>query len=149
MIRLRGITWSHPRGCDPLVACSVLWQRQTGVGITWDKRSQQDFESFPVEDLARTYDLIVIDHPHVCQITQENCLVPLDVPERAALVAVSVGPSYASYAWQGRQWAFPIDAATQVLALRPDLLSSPPALWRGVLDLARAGRLLPLRPPLR
>ena len=62
---------------------------KTGVAIDWDKRSLQDFESFPVEELARAYDLIVIDHPHVGQITGEGCLAPLDVPgretERAAL----------------------------------------------------------------
>jgi multiple sugar transport system substrate-binding protein len=146
------MTWSHPRGYDPMVACSALWEAQTGVGIDWDKRSLQDFESYPVQDLARAYDLIVIDHPHVGQITQENCLAPLDVPgregERAALAAGSVGQSYASYEWQGRQWGFPIDAATQVLAWRPDLLPAAPVTWDEVLVLARDGRvMLPLRPP--
>ena len=152
MTALRGMTWSHPRGYDPMVACSALWQRQTRVQIIWDKRSLQDFESFPVEDLARAYDLIVIDHPHVGQITRENCLAPLDVPgreaERAALAAGSVGQSYASYRWQGRQWGLPIDAATQVLAFRPDLLGAAPRRWDEVLDLARDGRVMvPLRPP--
>ena len=77
-ITLKGMTWSHPRGYDPMVACSKLWQEQTGATVEWDKRSLQDFESFPVEELAREYDLIVIDHPHVGQITRENCLLPLD-----------------------------------------------------------------------
>jgi multiple sugar transport system substrate-binding protein len=149
---LKGMTWSHPRGYDPMVACSALWQEKTGVAVQWDKRSLQDFESFPVEELARAYDLIVIDHPHVGQITAEGCLTPLDVPgrekERAALAAGSVGRSYPSYEWQGRQWAFPIDAATQVQAWRPDLLPAAPTKWSEALDLARQGRvLLPLRPP--
>ncbi|MBN9217477.1 MAG: extracellular solute-binding protein [Mesorhizobium sp.] len=149
---LRGMTWSHPRGYDPMVACSALWRERTGVTIEWDKRSLQDFESYPVEELARAYDLIVIDHPHVGQITAERCLAPLDIAgreiERAALAHGSVGHSYPSYNWQGRQWAFPIDAATQVQAWRPDALDAPPARWSEVLDLARQGRvLLPLRPP--
>ncbi|TJV02034.1 MAG: carbohydrate ABC transporter substrate-binding protein, partial [Mesorhizobium sp.] len=72
-VTLKGMTWSHPRGYDPMVACSGLWKRQTGVTIEWDKRSLQDFESFAVGDLARAYDLIVIDHPHVGQITAETC----------------------------------------------------------------------------
>jgi len=149
---LKGMTWSHPRGYDPMVACSRLWKEMTGVSIDWEKRSLQDFESFPVEELARAYDLIVIDHPHVGQITAENCLAPLDVPgreaEREALAAGSVGLSYPSYGWQGRQWAFPIDAATQVQAWRPGLLAAAPADWKEVLELARQGRvLLPLRPP--
>ena len=152
MTTLKGMTWSHPRGYDPMVACSSLWQQRTGIAIEWDKRSLQDFESFPVEELARAYDLIVIDHPHVGQITAESCLAPLDVAgreaERTALASGSVGQSYPSYSWQGRQWAFPIDAATQVQAWRPDALDAPPARWSDVLDLARQGRvLLPLRPP--
>jgi multiple sugar transport system substrate-binding protein len=149
---LKGMTWSHPRGYDPMVACSSLWQQKTGIAIEWDKRSLQDFESFPVEELARAYDLIVIDHPHVGQITAERCLEPLDVDgreaERATLASGSVGQSYPSYNWQGRQWAFPIDAAAQIQAWRPDALDAPPARWSDVLDLARQGRvLLPLRPP--
>ncbi|MDX8533519.1 extracellular solute-binding protein [Mesorhizobium sp. VK25A] len=146
------MTWSHPRGYDPMVACSALWKEKTGVSIEWEKRSLQDFESFPVEELARAYDLIVIDHPHVGQITAEKCLAPLDVPgreaEREALARGSVGESYPSYTWQGRQWGFPIDAATQVQAWRPDLIEAAPAIWTEVLALAEQGRvLLPLRPP--
>lgn len=149
---LKGMTWSHPRGYDPMVRCSEVYKEKTGIEIIWEKRSLQDFESFPVDELARAYDLIVIDHPHVGQVTQENCLLPLDVngreAEREALSAATVGPSYRSYFWQGRQWAFPIDAATQVQAFRPDLLASAPTRWQEVIDLAREGRiLLPLRSP--
>ncbi len=151
-VSLRGMTWSHPRGYDPMVACSTLWKQKTGVDIAWDKRSLQDFESFPVEELARAYDLIVIDHPHVGQITAEGCLEPLDVAgreaEREALGRASVGKSYPSYTWQGRQWAFPIDAATQVQAWRPDRMVAPAATWQEVIALAQEGRvLLPLRAP--
>jgi multiple sugar transport system substrate-binding protein len=59
-MRLSGITWDHPRGYDPLVACARLWREKTGVDVVWDRRSLQDFESFPIEKLARHYDLIVI-----------------------------------------------------------------------------------------
>lgn len=152
MTTLKGMTWNHPRGYDPMVACSRLWREKTGVSIEWEKRSLQDFESFSVEELARAYDLIVIDHPHVGQITAEKCLAPLDVPgreaEREALAKASVGRSYPSYTWQDRQWAFPIDAATQVQAWRPDLIDAAPKIWTEVLELAQRGRvLLPLRPP--
>lgn len=149
---LKGMTWSHPRGYDPMVACAQLFEEQTGVAVQWEKRSLQDFETYPVEDLARAYDLIVIDHPHVGQITHEECLLPLDVPgregDRKALKDGSVGASYPSYNADGRQWAFPIDAATQVQAYRPDALAKPAATWEEVIALAREGRvLLPLRPP--
>ncbi len=45
-ITLKGMTWSHPRGYDPVVACAELYLKETGVTVEWDKRSLQDFESF-------------------------------------------------------------------------------------------------------
>lgn len=151
-ITLKGMTWSHPRGYDPVVACAEIYLREKGIAVEWDKRSLQDFESFPVDELAQAYDLIVIDHPHVGQVTSEGCLTPLDVPgredERDGLIAGSVGPSYPSYTWRGHQWAFPIDAATPVMAYRPDLIAAPPRTWDEVLALAELGKvLLPLRAP--
>jgi len=149
---LRGMTWSHPRGYDPMVACSALWKKKTGIDVTWDKRSLQDFESFPVEELARAYDLIVIDHPHIGVTVAQNCLAPLDVPGRetdiAALAGASVGPSFPSYTYAGRQWALPIDAAAQVQAWRPDLMPRAARTWDEVMALAGEGKvLLPLRVP--
>lgn len=152
MTKLKGMTWSHPRGYDPMVACSKAWLEKTGVAIEWEKRSLQDFESFPVEELAAAYDLIVIDHPHVGQITREDCLLPLDEPahehEMAAIAAGTVGRSFPSYNWQGRQWAFPIDAATQVQAYRPDRRSGPVLDLAEIPPLAKAGKaIMPMRPP--
>lgn len=152
MTRLKGMTWSHPRGYDPMVACSAIWAERTGVTIVWDKRSLQDFESFPVEELARAYDLIVIDHPHVGQIVSEGCLAPLDGPDKAdemaGIARGSVGASFDSYAMSGRQWAFPVDAATQVQAYRPDLMDGPVTQWDAVMAAARDGLVaLPLRAP--
>lgn len=151
-IHLKGMTWRHPRGYDPMVATSARWLAETGVAIAWDQRSLQDFETFPVEELAREYDLIVIDHPHVGQITKEGCLAPLDVAgrmaERGEMAAHSVGQSYPSYFYAGHQWAFPIDAAAQVQVYRPDLLPEPVSTWAEAAALAQAGRvILPMRAP--
>ena len=151
-VALTGMTWNHPRGYDPLVAAADMWRGRTGVSITWQKRSLQDFESYPVDELAARYDLIVIDHPHVGQVARESCLIPVDLgdhaDEAAALAEASVGASYPSYHWNGRQWALPIDAATQVQAWRSDLLAAPATTWDEVMALAKAGRVLcPLRPP--
>jgi multiple sugar transport system substrate-binding protein len=30
-ITLRGMTWDHPRGFDPLAACARVWRERTGV----------------------------------------------------------------------------------------------------------------------
>ena len=145
---LRGMTWDHARGYDPLAACSAQWQERTGTTITWDRRSLQDFESYPVEQLARQYDLVVIDHPHVGQITRSACLRPFETAETDDSAKGTVGASFASYTWEGRQWALPIDAASQVLAFRPDRLDRAPVQWDDILDLARAGRVaLPMRAP--
>ncbi|MCK5745962.1 MAG: extracellular solute-binding protein, partial [Oricola sp.] len=111
----------------------------------WDARSLQDFESYPVEELAKAYDLIIIDHPHVGQITAEKCLTPL--PPAPEIADGSLGRSFESYAWEGKQWAWPVDAAAQVQAIRPDL-TAPVTDWAGVMRLAGEGRvMIPLRPP--
>jgi multiple sugar transport system substrate-binding protein len=137
------MTWSHPRGYDPMVATSAEFQRRTGIAIHWDKRSLQDFEAFPVEELAKQYDLIVIDHPHVGQVTAEGSLAPLP-----AASDDYVGGSYPSYFYDARQWAYPIDAAAQVMVYRPDLLPEPPQSWGEVVDLAFAGHIvLPMLAP--
>jgi multiple sugar transport system substrate-binding protein len=148
-IVLRGMTWDHPRGYDPLTACSETWRARSGVCITWERRSLQDFESFPVSELATRYDLIVIDHPHVGQVTREGCLAPLgDAADCEKLARGAVGTSVQSYFWAQRLWALPIDAAAQVQAWRPDRLSAPLADWASVLALAAEGSVLcPLRPP--
>jgi multiple sugar transport system substrate-binding protein len=151
-MRLRGMTWDHARGYDPLVGCASIWRAERGVDIAWDRRSLQDFESYPLEALARQYDLMVIDHPHIGEAEAAGALARLDVPSREsecrALAAASVGPSWLSYYWKGAQWALPVDAATQVQAWRPDLMGSPPTNWRDMLDLARRGLVVcPLRPP--
>jgi multiple sugar transport system substrate-binding protein len=146
------MTWDHPRGFEPLVACARLWHQRTGLEVLWERRSLQDFESFPVQTLAQQYDLIVIDHPHVGQITREECLLPLDGVvrgnERMALAQNSVGASFESYVWEGRLWALPIDAAAQVQAWRADKLTAPVTQWSALLELARAGLVqCPMRPP--
>jgi multiple sugar transport system substrate-binding protein len=147
-ITLRGMTWDHPRGWLPLQACATAWQQRTGITVTWDRRSLQDFESYPVEELAQRYDLIVMDHPHVGQICDEGCILSLQDPRLQALAGASVGASYASYFWRGQQWALPIDAASQVQAWCPDRIAAPAADWDEVIALAREGRVtLPLRSP--
>ena len=136
------MTWDHPRAYDPLLACDAVWRARTGVSVQWDRRSLQDFETYPIEQLARRYDLLVIDHPHVGLVAEQGCLVAFEQGVDA------VGPSLASYRWNGRLWALPIDAATQVQCIHRDRLGAPPTEWAAVLELAHAGKVLvPLRSP--
>ncbi len=149
---MRGMTWDHSRGYDPLAAAAATWEARTGQAIAWDRRSLQDFESYPVEELARRYDLIVIDHPHVGQVAQSGCLLALDEAVDAAtlaeIAAGSVGGSYESYHWAGHQWALPVDAAAQVQAWVPSRIAAPVTHWFQLAELVAEGRAsLPLRPP--
>jgi multiple sugar transport system substrate-binding protein len=145
---LRGMTWNHARGLDPLVAASARWVELGGAPVAWEARSLQDFEHYPLDDLARRFDLIVIDHPHVGQVVKQNCLASFETAQLAEIAAGSVGRSYQSYRFDGRQWALPIDAAAQVQAYVPDRIGAPPASWDAIVSLARDGQLAcPLRPP--
>jgi multiple sugar transport system substrate-binding protein len=139
------MTWDHARGHDPMVATAAAYaERHPGVTITWEKRSLQAFADRPIGEMAETYDLMVIDHPHVGEVARAGSLMPLDGlrdDEMAALAAGSVGLSHVSYAMAGRQWALAIDAATPVACRRPDLLDRVPARWDEVIALAGAGRV--------
>ncbi|WP_240421356.1 extracellular solute-binding protein [Paenibacillus periandrae] len=145
MTELRGMTWQHPRGYAPLQRLSQLFkERHPDVDIVWDCRSLKDFGDYPVHMLAQKYDLIMIDHPHVGICSSQGVLVPLDEwVEREFLddqARYSIGPSHFSYQWDGKQWALAADAAAQVAAYRPDLLSgcALPRYWHEVIILAKS-----------
>ncbi|WP_150522440.1 ABC transporter substrate-binding protein [Roseibium sediminis] len=143
-IHLKGMTWDHSRGYDPMVATSAAFAKQyPGVSISWEKRSLQAFADRPVEEMANQYDLMVIDHPHVGEVARNGLLLPLNDQGRdndlAVLAEQSVGGSHQSYEFDGQQWALAIDAATPVAAFRPDRLDHPPANWSEVVELAQEG----------
>lgn len=144
-ITLRGMTWDHARGFDPMAATSAAYGKaHPGVTISWERRSLQAFADRPISGMAETYDLMVIDHPHVGEVAKQGNLMPLDGlvdAEMAALAAGSVGLSHPSYNFAGRQWALAIDTATPVAAMRPDRLEAAPKVWSEVLTLARQGRV--------
>lgn len=143
-IELRGVSWDHPRGHDCMVATAEAYQAtRPDARITWQTRSLQDFADFPIQKLAETYDLLVIDHPFVGFAADEGCLLPLDEAIDAAVLADqaanSVGPSHQSYHYGGHQWALATDAAGHVSAYRPDLIEEIgglPGSWDEVLALA-------------
>ncbi|WP_203962605.1 extracellular solute-binding protein [Actinocatenispora thailandica] len=140
------MTWNHRRGLAPLLAATERF----GVPIRWEARSLREFEDVPVADLAAKYDLIAVDHPFMGQAAATGAFLPLDGVLPAEVLdaqrAGSVGPSFASYTWQGRQWALPMDAAAQVSAYRPDLLPAPPTRWDEALELLRGGAVAGLMP---
>jgi multiple sugar transport system substrate-binding protein len=151
MITLRGMTWNHPRGVDPLVSHAHTFAAKHNIDITWDARTLEDFEEFPLDQLAAKYDLMVIDHPHVGMAAASGCLLPLDGigrdDELAMLHGNTVGSANESYHYHGRQWALAIDAAAQVAARRVGSISDWPQSWPKVVELARHGHVLcPMAP---
>lgn len=133
----KALTWDHPRGYNALAAASDKARQDGLVGIIWDKQPLEGFESHPIADLCARYDLVVLDHPHVGEAVAQDCLQQLeDVFGAETLAAIgreTIGPCLSSYYYAGATWALPLDAATQVMAVRPDLLDGPPPVtWAEV-----------------
>ncbi|MFG1910201.1 hypothetical protein [Kribbella sp. NPDC048928] len=134
-VRLRGLTWDHPRGYRPLESYS-----HPDVEVDWDRQPLSGFESTPLADLAGRYDLLVIDHPGLGAAIEAGAVLPVEDVFSADDLAVwesrAVQPTWESYRVEGHGWAVPLDAATQTCAYRPDQLATPPAAWSDVLDLS-------------
>ena len=139
----KGLTWDHPRGFNALDAASRDANVPGSSLISWHVQPLEGFESAPIADLCARYDLVVLDHPHVGEAVEADCLHALEDifgdELIAELEAASIGPSLSSYCFGGRHWALPLDAATQVMALRPDLVPEVPVAWDDVLGLVDAG----------
>jgi multiple sugar transport system substrate-binding protein len=134
-----GLTWDHPRGYHALTAASS--QLGDSCTLSWQKQSLEGFEAHPIADLCARYDLVVLDHPHVGEAVAAKCLQPLEslfsAAEIAALERDTIGPCLSSYRYEGKHWALPLDAATQVMAYRADLIECPaPTTWDAVVALS-------------
>lgn len=144
MIELKGMTWDHPRGYQPLMACSEVYAKEHDVTITWSKRSLKDFGDQPIDQLTSEFDVLVIDHPHSGLAAATGALLALDeyLPEstRQTLAAQSAGASHESYFYEGHQWALALDAAMQTAVYRADLLDDMPQTWDDMLELGEKSR---------
>ncbi|NUS93959.1 MAG: extracellular solute-binding protein [Nocardia sp.] len=133
-----GLTWDHPRGYRALRA-ATSHPDAPACDLRWDIQSLEGFESAPIAETARRYDLVVLDHPHIGAAIETGALRPLDElfapAELAAWRAESVGPSVRSYEMAGRLWAVPLDAATQV-SVRSDIGIPVPDTWAQAVELS-------------
>ena len=147
MKRYKALTWDHPRGYVALTDAAKRARAAGEIDITWERQPLEGFESHPIAELCANYDLVVLDHPHVGEAVAHACLQPLesvfDSETLATIAADTIGPCLQSYVYGGSTWALPLDAATQVMATRPDLLDGPvPVTWAEVEDLSeRTGRV--------
>ena len=153
MINLKGMTWDHPRGYDPMIASSESFAKKhnNSISITWDKRPLQAFADRPIEQMTGQYDLIVIDYPHVGEVSANGLLDNFDKSEYtdqlSKLFQESVGQSHKSYFVDNHQWALAIDAATQVAVYRKDLIDFLPSSWNDLIELTKNRRVFwPLKP---
>ena len=153
MIQLKGMTWDHSRGYDPMIATSEFFSKKHNnkIQINWEKRSLQAFADRPIDQMVDEYDLMVIDYPHVGEVSAKGLLQKFDIDEYQEelnlLKKQSVGLSHQSYNIDGHQWALAIDAATQVSCFRKDLISSLPKSWNDLLNLSKQNKVLwPLKP---
>jgi len=149
-IRLRGMTWDHPRGVGGLRESDPLLVERLGVSVDWEARSLLDFGDQLISDFAADFDLLVIDHPHVPDAVHAGALLALDEhlapSDLGTLERESVGRSHESYRYRGQQWALAVDAAAQVAAFRPDLCDGVPPFWSDVFELPRGSLLWPYKP---
>ena len=138
---LKGITWDHPRGYDPLVASSILYEKLFGATVKWEKRSLTNFGDQSLSVLAEKFDLLIIDHPHAGIAHETKCLSPLNElltkKKIDRLKKQTIGPVFSSYNYKGKQWAIPVDAAMQCSAHRQDLFDglAIPKNWNEVFEL--------------
>ena len=153
MINLKGMTWDHPRGYDPMIASSESFTKKhnNSISITWDKRPLQAFADRPIEQMTGQYDLIVIDYPHVGEVSANGLLDNFDKSEYtdqlSKLFQESVGQSHKSYFVDNHQWALAIDAATQVAVYRKDLIDFLPSSWNDLIELTKNRKVFwPLKP---
>ncbi len=145
---LRGITWNHTRGLAPMQATAQRFHElHPEVEIQWEKRSLQAFADESIADLAKRFDLLVVDHPSTGEAAAHGVFLPYDDFLPAGFLtdqaANAVGHSHVSYQMNGKQWGLAIDAATPVAAWREDLLAAAgeqvPQTWDELLRLAKRG----------
>ena len=151
-VKLRGITWEHPRGYGSVHGSSPLYSKiKPDVEVEWQFRSLQEFADRSIEELSGEFDLLVIDHPHIPLAAEDEVFAPFVDPQfqgaLATLQSQSVGKSFESYVHNHKVWALPIDAAAQVSASRISEVNDHPLNWNEVRELAKQGRVAwPLKP---
>lgn len=147
---LQGITWSHSRGFTSIVAVSQRFSElHPDIEIVWKKRSLQEFADTPIEELAKKYDLLIIDHPWAGFAAKHKILLPLEQYLSTQYLQDqadnSVGASHISYNFDGYQSALAIDAAAPIAVYRPEYFGKEQALpqtFDEVIELAKKGKVI-------
>ncbi len=129
MIVLNGITWDHDRGLLPLLETTKNFRKlYPDINIRWKKRTLKEFGDFPVEELAKEYDLLLIDHPFSGEAYEHGILIDYNQYMSEEKLQVrqeqELGKTHQCYNYNGKQMALSVDIAAMVSAYRKDLLEA-------------------------
>ena len=141
--QLRGITWDHPRGYQPLAASAEVYAadpaawRSTGIGARSRILAMRPLDALADDVRPADRGSSACRHgggvglPAAARYVSRSRLCWIRSPQQSA------GPSHASYTYAGHQWALAVDAAMQASAYRPICSIGPlPSAWESVLALA-------------
>jgi len=127
---------------DVLRANLPEFERKTGIKVVLDGAPFSDLYKKQLLSLSTggRYDLLFMDEPWVAPLSE--FLTPLDERVKALDMQDFVPTTVASGAFQGKQYALPVDPNVQLLVYRKDLFEQkglkPPATWEDLLAAARA-----------
>jgi len=149
VVKLSVLNWNNRRATAPVAAAIAAYQKiKPAVEVSQVIRPLSDFEHQGIEEVAKTHDIVIFDHPFCGAIAASRCFVALDeeLPEVTSASAAGsyIGPSLNTYRFKGKVWGLPIDGATQHALVREDLLASLgavlPVTHEDVLALGRQAR---------
>ena len=148
------LSWGHRRALDPLAEASRCFgELHSDIRVEWQERSLEDFEHQPIDKAMEGVDFLVFDHPFCGAIEASGAFAALDEGriswEGGPLRDEDyIGPSLASYRYQGKLWGLPIDGATNHAVYRKDLMEKLgmgiPRNWSKVLELGERARAVGL-----
>jgi ABC-type glycerol-3-phosphate transport system substrate-binding protein len=127
---------------DVLRANLPEFEKKTGIKVVVDASPFDDLYKKNLLSLSTggRYDLLFLDEPWIPPLSE--FLTPLDERLRGFDMQDFVPTTVASGAFQGKQYALPVDPNVQILVYRKDLFEQkglkPPATWDELLATAKA-----------
>jgi multiple sugar transport system substrate-binding protein len=127
---------------DVLRASLPEFEKKTGIKVVVDASPFADMYKKQLLSLSTggRYDVLFMDEPWVPPLSE--FLLPLNERMKTLDVADFVPTTVASGAFQGTQYAIPVDPNVQILVYRKDLFEQkglkPPATWDELLAAAKA-----------
>jgi multiple sugar transport system substrate-binding protein len=114
---LKGVTFSHPRIVQPLLAASAMFaEKEPGTVIEWTEHSLQDFEELSLCKISERFDVFAYDHPLIGDAVGQGCVVDLEEARPGMIARLrqsSLGLCTESYVVGNKLLGVPFDGAVQ------------------------------------